>query len=87
MTDLLLREMEDLCLTLASQKFDVVDVEEAVGYLQSVFWNLLTMLESNSLEHKSSLLKFLFPDGLVPMGWSSILECRNPSQRVPFSPV
>jgi site-specific DNA recombinase len=76
-TDPLLREMEDLRLTLASQKFDVIDVDEAVGYLQSMFWNLLTMWESNDLEHKSSLLKLLFPDGLVFD--SGVLEPRSTS--------
>jgi site-specific DNA recombinase len=61
----LVSEIEDLRLTLASQKFDVLDVEEAVGYLSSMFWNLLTMWESNDLEHKSSLLKLLFPNGVA----------------------
>jgi|GEM_PF-1557412 len=42
-TDPLLSEIARLRQELASQSFDVLDIEDAVGYLQSMFWNLLTM--------------------------------------------
>jgi hypothetical protein len=76
----LLAEMNDLRTTLASQKFDVLDVDDAVSYLESMFWNLLNLWQSNNLEQKSSLLKLLFPDG-----WRSLLECWNPGQLIRFS--
>ena len=42
-TDPLLSEIARLRQELASQSFDVLDIEDAVGYLQSMFWNLLTV--------------------------------------------
>jgi site-specific DNA recombinase len=68
-------EMEGLRQELASQKFDELDIDEALGYLQSMFWNLLTLWESNNLEQRSSLLKLLFPDGLVMN--SGVLEPKS----------
>jgi site-specific DNA recombinase len=61
----LLTEMEDIRTTLASQKFDVLDVDDAVSYLESMFWNLLNLWQSNNLDQKSSMLKLLFPDGVI----------------------
>jgi hypothetical protein len=71
----LVSEIENLRLTLASQKFDVLDVEEPIGYLSSMFWNPLC--ESNDLEHKSSLLKLLFANGVVFN--SGVLEPKSTS--------
>jgi hypothetical protein len=75
--DPLIAEMHCIRQELASQKFDELDVDDAVGYLQSMFWNLLIMWESNNLEQKSSLLKFLFPEGVVFN--SGVLEPKSTS--------
>ena len=64
-TEPLNAEMNRLRQELASQKFDVLDVDDAVSYLQVMYWNLLSLYESNSLEGKSSLLKLLFPQGVT----------------------
>ena len=45
----LLTEMEDIRTTLASQKFDELDVDVAVSYLESMFWNLLNLWPQQQL--------------------------------------
>jgi hypothetical protein len=42
-----------------------------------MFWNLLSLWHSNNLEQKSSLLKLLFPKGVVFN--SGVLEPRSTS--------
>ena len=64
-TDPLLRQIASLRQELASQSFDVLNIDSAVGYLQRMFWNPLRLWETNNLEQKSSLLRLLFPAGVA----------------------
>ena len=64
-TDSILPEIEGIRQELASQKFDELDVDDAAAYLEAMYWNLPILYESSNLEGKSSLLKMLFPDGVV----------------------